>query len=182
MGIILFSVKFWATVCLFSLLFWIVDRFIPTMENFYNVLFGLPDPRSGVAFWFLAANFGLIARFAGVILLLIALILIWSRKKNFIVIKNFFVLVIILEITYFILLIPSSYGLLTYFSARNFLSAPYLGVAYLLQVIFTVPLLTILAIKIRSYDKTPKELCKWIGMVCVGYVAALWINSVSMMV
>ena len=53
-----------------------------------------------------------------------------------------------------------------------------LGISYILQFLFTVPFLLILAVKVYRHKLDGSGLIKWAGFAFVGYIGALWVNSV----
>ena len=53
-----------------------------------------------------------------------------------------------------------------------------LGVAYFLQFLFITPFLVILGVKVYRHKQEGIDFLKWIGFAFVGYIGALWANSV----
>jgi len=55
-----------------------------------------------------------------------------------------------------------------------------IGVSFFLQFLLTTPLLAILAMKVYSYEKGTNafQSWKWLSLAFLGYVAALFVNSV----
>jgi hypothetical protein len=167
------SIKILITISLFSLLFWITYWLIPSFYHFNNLILGLPDQYSNKEWYFIPAHFGLVARFIGTCLGLLTTFFIWVKNKPFSKVKNMITTSLLMEATYSISLLPSFWSLFSTFRATT------LGIAYFLQIIFTTPLLVILALKIYQYNTHENKLkiLKWSNITFAGYIAALWINS-----
>jgi hypothetical protein len=168
------KIKILVTITLFSLLLWITYWLIPSFQHFFNLALGLPDQYSNREWYFIPAHFGLIARLTGTCLGLLAVFFIWIKNKPFSKVKSLVTTSLLMEAAYFISLLPSFWSLFSTFRATT------LGIAYFLQIIFTAPLLVILALKIHQNNVQDNKLkiLKWSTITFVGYIAALWINSV----
>jgi hypothetical protein len=168
------SVKFWIFVSLCALVLWTFYFLMDSFNHFLNLSLGLPDWYTGKEWYFLPAFLGIITRFCGEILGLASLMLTWKENKPFREIKSLVVGTLLLETTYQISLLPSSLSL----TLRNYY---FIGVAYILQVFFTAPFLTILAFKIKEHNESVEdsELLRWVGKAFAGYVAALGVNALS---
>lgn len=126
------------------------------------------------------AGVGMLAHLSAVIIGLLSLVLIWKGTRGFFDLKNCVVLALVLEGIYYASLFPSGVWLATGLFGAFDLGVTPLGVAYLLQVVFTTPFLIILALKVRNYikDSSGFDGWKWVGFAFVGYIGALWSNSV----
>jgi hypothetical protein len=168
------KIKILVTITLFSLLLWITYWLIPSFQHFFNLALGLPDQYSNREWYFIPAHFGLIARLTGTCFGLLTTFLIWIKNKPFSKVKSLVTTSLLMEAAYFISLLPSFWSLFSTFRATT------LGIAYFLQIIFTAPLLVVLALKIHQNNVQDNKLkiLKWSTITFVGYIAALWINSV----
>jgi hypothetical protein len=168
------KIKILITITLFSLLLWITYWLIPSFNHFFNLVLGLPDQYSNREWYFIPAHFGLIIRFLGVLFGLLSTFFIWIKNKTFSRIKNLIIVSLLMEAAYFTSLLPSFWSLFSTFRATI------LGIAYFLQIIFTAPLLVVLALKIYKYNAHENKLkiLKWSSVTFAGYVTALWVNSV----
>jgi hypothetical protein len=130
----------------------------------------------GPAFW--ASHIGITARFIGVLMGLVSVFLLWKKAWPFKRVKAFVAAAIILESISFLGLVPSLWILLNP-SSRLF--TPTLGYGYLLQIIFVVPLLLVLAFKVSKYQENVQKikLLRVAVIAFVGYTAALVTNEVS---
>jgi hypothetical protein len=168
------SIKILITISLLSLLFWIIYWLIPSFHHFNNLILGLQDQYTNREWYFIPAHFGLIARFIGTCLGLLTAFFIWIKNKPFSKVKNLVTTSLLMEATYSISLLPSFWSLFSTFRATT------LGIAYFLQILFTAPLLVVLALKIHYYyaHQNKLNILKWSTFTFAGYVAALWINTV----
>lgn len=173
--------KSWILISLCSLLAWILYWLPSSIERFYNVIFISVDYYSLNRFWiYMPAGVGMLAHLIAVIIGLLSLILIWKGSTSFFDLRNWVALSLVLEGIYYASLFPSGLWLTTgFFGSFDFGITP-LGAAYILQVVFTVPFLIVLAIKIRKYTKESIRFdgWKWVGFAFLGYVVAFWSNSV----
>jgi hypothetical protein len=78
---------------------------------------------------------------------------------------------------YYLGFVPSVYWL-----ARpgTIVYSPFLAAAYLLQILLTVPLFIVLAVKVKNYNDPARRpnLLKWGGIAFLGFTGALWANAV----
>jgi hypothetical protein len=175
------NVKFWILVSLFSLLFFIIRMIPSSVERFYNIVFISWDYYYrivvGGAMYSLAAV-GIAIRLVGVLTGLIVLALVWNNNRSFADFKKWIAFSIFLEGLYYLLLIPSPIWL---FALAGTSTVSYtFGVSYLLQIIFTVPFLLVLTIKVLKNNgkQVDFQVLKWGIIAFSGYTASLWANSV----
>ncbi len=169
------GVKFWVFLSVVSLLIWVLYWLRPSLEYFLNL--GQSITQSyidalGVVYW--SGLLGYFARLVAVILGLIAIVLVWGKRKSFASIKRFVSGALLLEAIYFLSLLPTVWFMLR--PGRITFSIP-LSVSFLLQIIFVVPFLTLLAFNIRNYDDHNKLKMKYVAAAIVGYFAALYVNA-----
>lgn len=171
--------KSWILISLCSLLVWVLYWLPSSIERFYNVIFVSVDYYSLGRFWiYMPAGIGMVARFIGVIIGLFCLVMIWKGPKSIFEVKKWVAIALVMEGVYYLSLFPSAVWLNTgLFGAFDF-GVTALGVSYLLQVLFTVPFLFILASKVKNYDTSGFVGWKWVGFAFAGYICALWSNSV----
>lgn len=130
----------------------------------------------------LSASIGMLLRFVGVFLAILALKefwphYVWNRDKHFFDVKNLIAWALVLEASYFGLLLPSGilmFGFNNFQSLGNLL----LGIDYLLMVFLTVPFLLILAIKAYKTKSEGFRAWHWTAITLVAYITVLWTNSV----
>ena len=174
------SVKVFIVASLLSLI--VYDAYI--LRGSFAILFGyfaqVPQDVSyvrmtGFVYWLGLA--GLIGRFIEVILGFAALYLLWIKAKPFLRIKHFVSLALFLEGAYYFSFVPSIWFLLR----PGFAYSLSLGVGYILQILFTVPFLWVLAFKVETYRESSQRhnLLKYGSVTFVGYAAALAVNEVS---
>ncbi len=174
-------VKSWILVSLGSLLVWIFYWLPSSLERFYNVIFISSDYYSLNRFWiYMPVGIGMIARLFGVILGVLCLVLIWKGSRSLFELKKWVATALVLEGVYFASLFPSGVWLITGMFGEFESGFTTLGVSYLLQIVFTVPFLVILAFKVKNYvkDSAGFDGWQWVGFAFTGYVAALWSNTV----
>jgi hypothetical protein len=173
------SVKICIIASLLSLI--VYDAYI--LIGSFAILFGYfaqvpQDVRyvgmTGLVYWLGLA--GMIGRFIEVILGLATVYLLWVKAKPFLRTKHFVSLALFLEGAYYFSYVPSVWFLLR----PGFAYLP-LGVGYILQILFTVPFLWVLAFKVATYSKSIQRthLLKYGAVAFVGYIAALAVNEVS---
>ena len=172
--------KVWVVVSLLSLLVWVTHTLRPSIEYIFNVGQSVTEAYVsflGIVFW--AGHVGLDARFIGAILGLVSVFLVLDRAKPFSKIKNLVAAALLMEVIYFLSLVPTVEYTIRLGSILG-AGTLYLSMAYLLQIILTVPFLTILAFKVKNYGNSQQRqsMWKWIGIAFVGYIAALWVNAV----
>jgi hypothetical protein len=131
---------------------------------------------TGSVFW--SGHVGLTLRFAGLLLGLSAVCLLWLKQWPFVRLKLFVAFALFLEGAYFVGLLPSVFWLIR---PETFVYSPELGYGYLLQILFTVPFLWLLAFTVVQYreGQIKRGLVVAAALAFVGYVAALAINEVS---
>ena len=129
----------------------------------------------GTAFW--AGWVSLIARLMGLVFALSSLYLLWIPLP-FLRVKKLVSAAIILEGINFLGLVPSLWFLLrpTMFGIPSSL-----GYGYLIQILFTVPFLWMLAYQIAKYQTNGQKKRLWqaAALAFVGYTIALVTNEVS---
>ncbi|MFB3888173.1 MAG: hypothetical protein ACE14S_01670 [Candidatus Bathyarchaeia archaeon] len=131
--------------------------------------------RLGGIFWM--GHAGLTARFIAIALGLAAVFLLWVKKKPFGEVKRLVSVALVLEAVNFVGLLPSAWRMV---SAGGGIFAPFLGMAYFLQCLFTAPFMLVLAAKVWNYGKAPSasSLWSWAAVAFAGYVTALAVNAV----
>ena len=173
------SVKVFVAATLVSLMVYVAY----ILNGSFTILFGyLSNVRgdvsyvrmTGPVFWLGFVQLG--GRFVAGILGLVALYLLWAKSNPFVKVKNFVAAALFLEGLYFLLWIPSVQFLLR----PGFSSMP-LATGYVLQILFTVPFLWVLAVKVASYHESSQkpQLLKFGAVAFVGYTAALTVNELS---
>jgi hypothetical protein len=180
-------VNAWIFVTLCSLLGWIiywVPAGIYRFFSFDGTPWEIAIQTYGLLFMVmeLSAAVGMLLRFGGVFLAILTLKEFWPRNiwnshKNFFDIKNWVTSALVLEACYYALLLPSGILMIGFGSFRS-LTGFLLGIDYLLMVFFTVPFLIILAIKAYKTRTEGFIAWRWTAITLVGYIAALWANSV----
>jgi len=170
-------------ISLISLLVWIT-RWIPeSFIRFYNIVFISWDyyPRVLVrGSMYTVAAIGMVSRLIAVILALLTIYTIWRTNVISISTRKVLATSIVLEGIYFASLIPSIFYLFALGATRNSVFYSTFGVGYLLQVILTVPFFTILGITLfrTKSDSDHFQSFNLLGITFVGYIGALWANSV----
>lgn len=181
------KVNLWIFITLCSLLGWIIYWVPASIYRFFS-FDGTPWAEAiqtyGLFFMVmeLSAAIGMLLRFVGVFLAILALkefwpSQVWNRHKTFFDVKNLVASALVFEASYYALLLPSGI-LMVGFNRFQTLASLLLGIDYLLMVFLTVPFLIVLAIK--SYRSKPEgfKAWRWTALTLVAYVAALWTNSV----
>lgn len=181
------KVNLWIFITLCSLLGWIIYWVPPAIYRFFSYD-GTPWPEAvqnnGLFFMVmeLSASIGMLLRFVGVFLAILALKEfwphhVWSRGKNFFDVKNLVAFALVFEALYYALLLPSGI-LMVGFDQVQVLASLLLGIDYLLMVFLTVPFLLVLAVK--AYRSKPEgfRAWRWAAITLVAYVTVLWANSV----
>jgi hypothetical protein len=167
-------VKIWVLITLCSLfvysLYWLLINI-----NYVGGVYSGPGRIVDPYFYRLSSLLGVVLRFLGVFLALLALYLFWRHKaSSFLKVKSLVSVALLFEGLYYLSFLPSIPRLIFF---GYFVS---LAVSYSLQILLTFPLLTILFLKIRlSRDAfVNTDTLKWIGAASLGYIAALWVNNV----
>lgn len=175
------SAKITLTISLLSLLIYVTYVLRGSYLIFFDYLANLPSAVNyvtfvGPAFW--TSHVGITARFIGVLLGLAAVFLLWIKSWPFKRVKPFVVAALVLEAVSFLGLVPSLWLLL---SPSSYIFTPNLGYGYLIQILFTVPLLLVLAYKVAVYrfEAQKSGLLKIGAVAFVGYTVALVANEVS---
>jgi len=174
-------VNSWLLISLCSLLIWILYWLPSSIERFYNVIFISVNYYSLNRFWiYMPAGVGMLAHLAAVIVGLLSLVLIWKGTRSVFDLRKWVAISLVLEGIYYASLFPSGLWLVTGLFGAFDLGATPLGVAYLLQTFSTTPFLVVLAFKVKNCvkDSNGFDGWKWVGFAFVGYVVALWSNSV----
>jgi hypothetical protein len=179
-------VKVWVFVSLVSLLVWVIHWLLPSFGRFFS-MDGTPWAdvlrRSGLMFTVMELSWavGTIARFFGVLVGIgVLVILVWKRNKGFYSVRKWVALALGIEAFYYGSVAFPAGLLMVGVGSSGALNNTSLGVAYLLQGLFTVPFLVILAVKVGRYEKSTEGFRSMglVGLAFVGYVVALWANVV----
>jgi len=176
------EIKFWILVSLISLLLWTLYWTIPSsLERIIDLISGQSIPGEsfgGLMYvWMeVSAAIGTTVRSIGVVFGIIVLYLLNFGNKNFMDVKKLVAGGLLIEAFYYFMLgFPSGVYMTTGGYGGAFGT---LGVSYLLQFLFTTPLLLILGVKVFRHKKNISDWFKWAGFAFVGYIGALWVNSV----
>jgi hypothetical protein len=150
---------------------WVVFLMPSNFDHLFNVVLKKPDFLDGNFGMFVSSFAGLVARFFAVALAMAIGLMVWGRNTwSQIKVERFAEAALFLEGTYYILLLPS--GLWWLGLGFNFL-----GAAFFLQSAIAGSILLILSFKVRDFRKDPGTL-RWVAVAALGYIAALWFNSV----
>ena len=172
---------FWIFVSLASLFVWIV-RWIPeSFVRFYNIVFISWDyyPRVLVrGSMYTVAAVGMVSRLLAVILAMWCIYVIWKTKISSTATRKLLAASIGLESVYYASLIPSILYLFALGSTRDSVFYSMFGVGYFLQVFLTFPFLLMLAVKLFRTDFDFLQSTNLLRISFVGYIVALWANSV----
>ncbi|MCX8151379.1 MAG: hypothetical protein N3D85_07785 [Candidatus Bathyarchaeota archaeon] len=175
------NVKVWLAASLFSLFIYTAYWTIKSYERLLGFIFKVPEHYLYVTtldgvFW--AGHIGLTARITAVLIGLTALYLLWIKQKPFSKIKPLVISALFLESINFIGLLPSALWLLR---PDTFIYSPSLGIGYVLQILFTAPLLSTLAIKLKNHSSTDDTPRLWVfaAATFAGYISALAANGLS---
>ena len=169
------SVKIWVFVVLCSVfvynLYYLIHGLQFTWWT-YTVLGG-PAPH----YYRTISSIGHTLRFFGLFFALQAAYLVWGPKaKPFSSVKNKVSTALILEAAYYITFVP---GLLNIMDYSRFLPGmTFFASIYFLQMLLITPFLIILGLKVKNKKEEKMEtgLLKWVGIACVGYIAAISVN------
>lgn len=165
------NLKVLVFACLCSLLIWAAILLPSNFDHLLNVVFDRPDFYSGNLGMFVSSFAGLVSRFFAVVLAMAVGFIVWGMNtKPSWKVERIMEAALFLEGTYFVLLFPS--GLWWLGLGFNFL-----GVAFILEAAFAGSTLLVLSFKVRDIGKDLQVL-KWLGIAALGYIAALWFNSV----
>jgi len=187
LGNLIRNVNTWIFITLCSLLGWIiywVPAGIYRFFSFDGTPWELAIQQYGLVFMVmeLSAAVGMLLRFVGVFLAILAIKEfwpqnVWNRNKSFFDVKNLISSALVFEAIYYALLLPSGILLVGFNSFRS-LASLVLGIDYLLMVFFTVPFLLVLAIKSYRSRIEGFKAWRWTAVTIVAYIVALWANSV----
>jgi hypothetical protein len=164
------SVKLWLAITLFSLLVWLFYWLAKTPSLPASYINNL-----GIVFW--AGLIGQVAFFVGAILGLVSLFLLWRLAKPFTKIRGLVAAAIFCASLYYLGFAPSVYWLMR---PSAVVYSPFLGAAYLLQILLATPFFIVLAVKVKNYNGpvSKPSLLKWSGIALLGFTGALWANAV----
>jgi len=169
-------VKIWAIISLLSLSVWASYPLRSSYIFIYSLIIEGQSSyvaRQGIAFW--TGVIGYHARFIAGLAGAIAIAFLSRKAKDSEKLNKILALVMVLEASYFILLLPYFQYLLSFAYAVQSL---FLAYSYVVQPLVAAPFLFILAYKIWNCDETRKSssIWKWTGIAFVGYILALWSN------
>lgn len=181
------KVNLWIFITLCSLLGWIIYWVPAGIYRFFS-FDGIPWEEAiqtyGLFFMVmeLSAAIGMLLRFVGVFLAILALKEfwphhVWSRDKSFFDVKKLVSFALVFEASYYALLLPSGILMIGIDRIRS-LSSFLLGIDYLLMVFLTVPFLLVLAIKSYKSKIDGFKAWRWTAITLVAYIIVLWANSV----
>jgi hypothetical protein len=180
-------VNTWIFITLCSLLGWIIYWLPAGIYRFFSfdgTPWEIAIQEYGLLFMVmeLSAAVGMLLRFVGVFLAILAIKEfwpqnVWNRNKSFFEVKNWISSALVLEAIYYALLLPSGLLMVGFNSFRS-LASFLLGIDYLLMVFFTVPFLLILAVKSYKSRIEGFRAWRWTAATLVAYITALWANSV----
>ncbi len=167
------GVKIWVFVSVCSLLLWSLYWLPSNIQYIANLLLLKPDLAGGTMGTFTTEHVGLIARFAGAIVALVAVYRAWlaTKTKTSTEIGSTIAAALFLEGVYFVLLFPPGLWMMA-------LGVTIIGFSSLLQVAFAVPSLITLSFKIKNYAGNVQNMLKWLGITGVTYISAMWINAI----
>ena len=175
------GVKIWVAASIASLL--IYDSYVlkGSFAIFLGYLAQVPQDVGYVSFTgnvFWLGFLGLGARFAAVILGLAAIVQLWVKAKPFLQVKSLVSTALFLEALNFLMLVPSVWFLL---NPVTLVYSPSLGLGYVLQIVFTVPFLCALSVKVGLYHESAQResLLNYAAIAFVGYTLALTANELS---
>jgi hypothetical protein len=175
------SVKIWVAVSLVSLLVYVAYVLRGSFAILVGYFVSVPDDVRYVSFTggvFWLGLVGLIARFSAVMFGLAAVGQIWVRAKPFLQVKGIVAIALFLEGLNFLMLAPSVWFLL---NPSTLVFSPSLGLGYVLQIVFTVPFLWLLAGKLVLYREISQKasLLRYAACAFLGYAVALTANELS---
>lgn len=174
--------KIWIFITLCSLLFWVIYWLPSGFSTIYNLAI-FQDAIFRFGRWMyllmeLSGAVGTIVRFFGVLIGLFVVFLLRNGSKGVFETKKLIATAIAIESVYYAMVgLPSGIYMMGSGYGGQF---QMLGVSFLLQFLFATPFLAVLAVKVYKYEKGGNgfQPWKWVGAAFVGYVAALWANSV----
>jgi hypothetical protein len=174
------GVKIWIAAALVS--FFIYNAYVT--RGSYIIFYGYLTHDSawtsyvnfaGLAFW--AGHVQVTLRFVALTLGLAAAFLLWVKAWPFSRAKTLVCTAILLEAMYFLGAAPSIWLLL---DPNSPIYVFFLGLGYAMQALILVPLLLVLAVKVKTYKvgSLSGGFGKWVAVTFGGYVSALAINAV----
>jgi hypothetical protein len=174
--------KFWIFISLLSLLLWTLYWTIPSsLERIVDLISGQSIRGSsfgGVMYAWMEVSgaIGTTVRSIGVVFGIIVLYLLSFRNKSLVDIKKLLAGALFIEAFYYFMLgFPSG----TFMTSVGYGGQQVtLGISYFLQFLFTTPFLLILGLKVYRHKQNGGDIHKWIGFAFIGYIIALWVNSV----
>jgi hypothetical protein len=176
------EIKFLIFISLLSLLVWTLYWTIPSsLERIVDLISGQAIPGEsfgGVTYVLMevSAAIGTTVRSIGVVLGIFALYLLSFKNKVFLDVKKLVAGGLFIEAFYYYMVgFPSGVYMTNGGYGGAFVT---LGVSYILQFLLTVPFLVIFGVKVYRYRQNGRSLLKWAGFAFVGYIGALWVNSV----
>lgn len=175
--------KIWIFITLLSLLIWTLYWTIPSsIERIIDILitgqtFSYESNIGSMYVWMeISGAIGTITRNIGIILGIIALYLLSLKNKSFTEVKKLVSAALFIEAFYYFMVgVPSGTFMTTIGYGGQFVT---LGISYFLQFLFTTPFLVILGLQIHRNKQNEIRFLKWVGFAFIGYIAALWLNSV----
>jgi len=189
--------KVWVVIILCFVLVYDIYWLSSVFGSIYYILsLRLPDFLVQYPYFYLDNVFGAtgdVLRFAGVILALFSVYLVWGpRPKPFLMVKKEVAVALLFEAFYFLFALPIDVvgiirwgSLLSVLRERGIIgiipwrSPLLLFIGFLLQILLVSPLLIVLSLKVWLYKESGKaNVVKWACVAGVGYLAGIWINSV----
>jgi hypothetical protein len=169
--------KFWLIITLVSFLFYSFYWVNNIWGNIYQrLIISVPPFPSDFWFYPVLPGIGDLLRFVGVSLALLSVYLIWGpKRKPFLSVKKYVAAAIFFEGMYFLTLLRQN--LISTFGSSTF---PFINsIAYLLQNLLVLPLLTLLSFKIWRYQESDSaDVLKWAGVTGLGYLVGIWFVNV----
>jgi hypothetical protein len=175
--------KIWIFISLFSLLLWTIYWTYPSsLERIYDILISGQVFAGGsfgglmYAWMEVSGAIGTLIRSIGVVFGIIILYLMSVKNKSLIDVKKLLATALFIEaFYYFMVSFPSGTFMTTVGYGGQYVT---LGVAYFIQFLVTTPFLVILGFKVYRHKQNEGDIIKWVGFAFVGYITALWSNSV----
>jgi len=172
--------KFWITTTIVSLLLYDL-RWIYGVINRFQSIFASLDLYATVEPWRFWVDYvvtGIIGdgtRLLGAILALIAVYMAWGPKPmSFLNVKRSVSVFLFCEGIYWLLVLPLLIIELLFVGR-----APFVMVAFIIQILISAPALIILARKVWLYaEPAMKEVLKWACVAAIAYLTGIWFNNV----
>jgi hypothetical protein len=176
------NVKIWIFITLCSMLVWTIYWMPWSFSLIYDSIFSQNSIfRFGGWLYLtqeLSGAVGTIIRSVGLFIGLFVLFLLRNGSKGIFETRKWIASALAIESIYYALLgFPSGIYMMSFGDSGQY---RVLGVSFLLQFLFATPLLAVLAVKVYSYknDGIGFQSWKWVGAAFIGYLAALWANTV----